>query len=532
MYDVYHLVKPKVPLINIGNNLRIAKKFGEVLRLDTYFLFPPVTKDPNIRNKSTPALLSRESLDNFLENLRAGLRGPDLSEFTINTDKFRTDHAELLDQLWPPLDQPTPSSAVLGFPDNRRPTDASHEIPLDHAIHNIKNTLQPPLSIERTEIPGIYTTTCRIEDLTKLVLAVGVYTHTHWVKKTHTSKASKARPAKIRVRYKCFRASNKKKTSHKARTCTPPARTKQQQQQQPLSASKPSATDPPASTQQQPLSTSAPSATDPPASIQQQPRSASAARSATDPHARTPPATNGKNNKVERNSGRTLKCDCPAYIAGSYAPSDKEVTLTLDLRHFGHSPETERDTHFLPLLPEIRQKLDALTGVIREYSLVRRQLKSWIGSTFLPQEYPHFDVEHIKLQPLDGRFRPSDDEIKMSIRRANQMLRLSPVDQESTFKYLNEQKDVTYAFRPSRGGPLAYTCSPDDGLRASRVDVHWSVHHTSPALCEASSPDKLERAMHLYDMHNIRAAPPVKDEGPKSATGTIRYNSLHAHKIK
>jgi len=503
VYDVYHLLKPKVDIRNIGHNLRGKPKFTAFLSKTTSVLFP-LAKGSNQSNTSTPALHSRESLNSFLLALRAGLKGPELADFRLNTEKFRTDHAEFLDQLWPKVDQQTPTSPVLDSQDNRRPMHEPHEIPSEHAIEKIEQSFQPPLSFKPETVNGIYTTTCPTEKVPTLLRVVGMYTHTHWVNKGYTPKSNDGE-ARNRVRYKCFRGSNAKKSS---RTRTPCAST--QQQQQPLGASSASAPVSPASTQQHPLSASVSSAIHPPTS--------------------TLPS-GGKIKKVERNGGRTLKCECPAYITGSYAPSDAEVTLTLDLRHYKHSPETQQDGLHLPLLPEVRQKLDTLTIVIREYSLLKRQLKVWLKSKFLPQAYPHFDVDHIILKPLDGRFRPSNDEIKMSIRRANQNLRLSPVDQESTFRYLNKQK-VTYMFRPSLGAPLAYTCSPAHGLRASRVDTRWRVHHTSQALCEASSPDLMERAMYLYEMHNVCAAPPVKDEAPKSATGTIRYNSLHAHKIK
>jgi hypothetical protein len=161
--------------------------------------------------------------------------------------------------------------------------------PSSKSLQNVQNSFEPPLSITEKNTPGIFSTTCRIEDLDKLVTIVGVHTHSFLVKKTHKIK-KELTTVRVRVKYKCFRSGHHEASSN-------PSNSDQTQQ-----------------------------------------------------------AVNHKANEVKRRACcSTFKCECPAYISGSYNPSYTEVALTLDLRHYNHEPGTRHDIRLLPLLPEVLQ---------------------------------------------------------------------------------------------------------------------------------------------------------------------------------
>ena len=147
VYDVYHEVTPNVPIKNIGHNLRGSNKFHEILAARVVF-----SNVKEFRKKPTPALHSRDALNEFLDKLRAGLQGPALSEITLNVDRFLTEHAVLLDELWPSRGQSPSAPLLFGSQvDHRRPTQASYEIPLESALKKIEQSINLPIQLKNNE---------------------------------------------------------------------------------------------------------------------------------------------------------------------------------------------------------------------------------------------------------------------------------------------------------------------------------------------------------------------------------------------
>ena len=228
VYDVYHEVKPDVPTDNIGHNLRRSKlpdktaKFGAFITPDRCVSLPQVHGSAPRRNgKPTPALRSRDELDRFLVLLSGGLKGPDVSLFSQRVDNFHNVHGFFIDELWPRISsiQTTePSPLLRPQDDSRRPTTSPYVIPSPTAIQKIEESLN--LSFERTPINGVYKITCTTEIVPTLVHTVGMYTHSHWVNKSHKV-VEKVKPnalERLRLRFKCYRDSNGKKSHHGATT--------------------------------------------------------------------------------------------------------------------------------------------------------------------------------------------------------------------------------------------------------------------------------------------------------------------------
>ena len=472
LYDVYRCVKPQHSSTTdrrVGGNLRAAQlggvpKFAEFFTDGNLFKFECV-KDSGHVSRPTPTLQSRSSLHSFLEKLEAGLKGQALFDFCSSKRTFLSDNADILQQLWP-SDESTgtpnlPQSQICPDTTDEKRSHKSFCYPSSKSLQNVQNSFEPPLSITEKNTPGIFSTTCRIEDLDKLVTIVGVHTHSFLVKKTHKIK-KELTTVRVRVKYKCFRSGH-----HEA-------------------SSNPSSSD------------------------------------------QTQQAVNHKANEVKRRACcSTFKCECPAYISGSYNPSCTEVALTLDLRHYNHEPGTRHDMRLLPLLPEVLKKVFLICQIVREKVQVKRMLSAWIKSEFLPREFPRMQAENIAC--WDGRFHPTALDIKNCIAKGGKEMRLDMIDQLSTLKLFTSNPSLTWAFRPAIGKPLTYTSSPEDGLRASSVGEDLTIRH-STVLCEPSSPALPAIATYLYQQHNKGddedAAAPVKTKGTKSKTGIMTVLSV------
>lgn len=491
LYDVYRCTKPQhssTTDCRVGGNLRAAQaaqlggvpKFAEFFTDGNLFKFECV-KDSGHVSRPTPTLQSRSSLHSFLEKLEAGLKGQALFDFCSSKRTFLSDNADILQQLWP-SDEPTgtpnlPQSQICPDTTDEKRSNKSFCYPSSKSLQKVQNSFEPPLCITEENTPGIFSTTCRIEDVDKLVTVVGVHTHSFLVNKTHKVKKEDT-TIKVRVKYKCFRSGH-----HEA-------------------SSNPSGFD---RTQQDHEASSNPSSFD-----------------------QTQQAVNHKANEVKRRACcSTFKCECPAYISGSYNPSCTEVALTLDLRHYNHEPGTRHDMRLLPLLPEVLQKVFLICQIVREKVQVKRMLSAWINSEFLPREFPRMQAENIA--SWDGRFNPIASDIKNCIAKGGKEMRLHLIDQLSTLKLFTSNPSLTWAFRPAIGNSLTYTSSPQDGLRASSVGEDLTIRH-STVLCETSSPALPAVATYLYQQHNKGddedAAASVKTKRTKSKTGNMTVSSV------
>ena len=476
LYDVYRGLKPNLVSLAdklVGNNLRSSKdkagnqKFAEFLQADRKFIFPG-------QGLSTPAIQSRSELYNFIDILATGFKGPAaVQQFSTDKQAFLSKHAQLLDRLWPPVENPpaSPTSSVLP---NKR-DDKDYCCPSDNAIQNVEACFEPALQFTPTTQRGVYTVQVPIGDIPTFVTVLGVHTHSFWVNKSatrekeHSAKGQPQEPEDEtshaqhkRVRYKCFRRNHCRRPSAKETSEN---------------------------------------------------------------------AQGGETKKQSREFRTTIKCDCPAYINGAYKSGDQAVLLACDLRHYRHETGTPQDLRLLPLLPGVHAKLDSICQVTREKVVAKRMLQPWVFSEFLTREYPMLKQEMIHV--LDGRFYPKDSDIKNSIAKANKSLRFSAIDQVSTLQVFTSQPKLTWGLLPATGTHVTYTCSPADGLRVSSVDTQWNIH-TSDILCDASSPTLSAMAMCLYKHHDEgdeqMKAPSCTRTGIKKVTaGNLGPQILHCY---
>ena len=104
----------------------------------------------------------------------------------------------------------------------------------------------------------------------------------------------------------------------------------------------------------------------------------------------------GENTQPTKRDSKVTKCACLAEITGNYkinvAKSDatRLVTLLLDLRHVGHEPGTTADARLLPLLGEVKKKMDDITCLFRNFNLIRSYLERWVRHEFLPDRHPRY----------------------------------------------------------------------------------------------------------------------------------------------
>eukprot|EP00959_Pyramimonas_sp_CCMP1952_P389800 8168746-Pyramimonas_sp.AAC.1 len=144
-----------------------------------------------------------------------------------------------------------------------------------------------------------------------------------------------------------------------------------------------------------------------------------------------------------RDGGKLLKCDCTAAITGNYKCAETGnstlVRLKLDLRHKGHKPGTPADARLLPIIPEVRQKLNDITCLFRNINLVRNYLDRWVRRDFLPSRLPHYTQA---LHCLDRRLNPTDRDIEYSIANSG--------------KKLQFKQGWSWVLRPAQGDANAY----------------------------------------------------------------------------
>lgn len=195
----------------------------------------------------------------------------------------------------------------------------------------------------------------------------------------------------------------------------------------------------------------------------------------------------------KQRDGQIGKCSCPASISGNYKASTAtntttHVHLSLDLRHVGHEPGTTADARLLPLLPDVKNKLDNLTCLFRNMNLVRKYIDRWVREEYLPETHPGYKQS---VHMLDRRFNPTDKDIQNSTATSGRKLQFSNVDQESTFLLIASQAETSWVLRPAQGDTTAYTrLSASAHVCATRVikETHSmttaqlsinSVSHTS-----------------------------------------------------
>jgi hypothetical protein len=175
-------------------------------------------KDSGHVSRPTPNLQSWSSLHSLLKKLEAGLKGQALFNFYGSKRTFLSDNADILQQLWP-SDEPTctpnlPQSQICPDTTDEKRSNKSFCYPSIKSLQNVQNSFEPPLSITEKNTPGIFSTTCRIEDLDKLVTIVGVHTHSFLVNKTHKIKKALTTDFRVRVKYKCFRSGHHEASSN------------------------------------------------------------------------------------------------------------------------------------------------------------------------------------------------------------------------------------------------------------------------------------------------------------------------------
>jgi len=475
LYDVYRCVKPQHTSTTdkrVGGNLRAAQaaqlggvpKFAEFFTDDNLFNFACV-KDSGHVSRPTPTLQSRSSLRSFLEKLEAGLKGQALVDFCSSKRTFLSESADILQQLWP-SDEPT---CTPNLPQSQIcPNTIDDKRSNKSFCYPSSKSLQNVQNSFDPPLSITETNTPGIFTTTSRIedldkLVTIVGVHTHSFLVKKSHKIKKEIPTDFTVRVK-YKCF---RSGHHEASSNPGSSVHTQQ------------------------------------------------------------AVNHKANEVKsRECCSTFKCDCPAYISGSYDQSRTEVDLTLDLRHYNHEPGTRHDMRLLPLLPEVLQKVFLICKIVREKVLVRRMLSAWIKSEFLPREFPRMQAENIAY--WDGRFHPSASDIKNCIAKGGREMRLDMIDQLSTLKLFASKPSLTWVFRPAIGKPVTYTSSPQDGLRASSVDEDLTIRH-STVLCEPSSPTLPAIATYLYQQHNKGddedAAASVKTKGTKSPTGIMMVSS-------
>ena len=109
--------------------------------------------------------------------------------------------------------------------------------------------------------------------------------------------------------------------------------------------------------------------------------------------------------KQSRDS-KSNKCSCPAKIKHKTScNSTDEVELTIDLRHYGHTPGTTQDARLLPLLKDVREKLNTVTTLFRNTTVVSEYMEKWVREEFLPTKYPQYSTSSLHM--LDSRFNPT-----------------------------------------------------------------------------------------------------------------------------
>lgn len=306
LYDVYRKLKPElltIPDKLVGNNLRSARdgsgnsRFAAFLAADRRFSFSGSEKH------SSPAIKSRADLSIFMDVLAAGLKGPGaIQQFSRDTQTFLSEHADLLDRLWPSTEQVSasqPSSCTL---DKRDKIDFCH--PSAASLDNVVACFASVGPFEPTRDTGVYTIKCPVSEVQSFVTVLGAHTHTFWVNKSATSTKQDAaetvdKTTAVRLRYKCFRHGTYERSD---KVASADAETLQ----------------------------------------------------------------GADKNKKPRQLCTTYKCNCMAYISGSFNSGDNTVVLTCDLRHYRHEPGTPHDLRLLPLLQEVHDKLDSICRVIRE----------------------------------------------------------------------------------------------------------------------------------------------------------------------
>lgn len=190
---------------------------------------------------------------------------------------------------------------------------------------------------------------------------------------------------------------------------------------------------------------------------------------------------------IKTRDKRIGKCACPAVITGSYTISTAIETtlveLTLDLRHVGHEPGTVVDARLLPLLPDVKARLDNITCLFRNLNLVREYLDAWVRNEYLPNKHPCYTQA---LHMLDHRFNPTDRDIMNSCATAGRNLQFSAIDQESTFILLASQHSMNWVIRPAQGDTTAYSHSSASqhvsAIRILRKKAHDTCHVTTKQL--------------------------------------------------
>ena len=243
--------------------------------------------------------------------------------------------------------------------------------------------------------------------------------------------------------------------------------------------------------------------------------------------------------KTLRPNVKTNKCDCVAKIIGtlvttkessSKVPSthDAPFTLTLDLRHSNHRIGTNFDSRLLPLLPAVLEKLDQITRIVRNKTLVRKILSEYLKTLYFPTTHPSIQWEDV--HPLDGRFFPTDPDIKNSIARSGKALQLASSDQESTLRYFASLSGLSWVMRPCQGATTVYVYTPSRGLRPTRVDGDMKVHYMNPVGdVTSSTPDVTAKAMALYAFHLKMAPIKGKSYCIPSTSILIRLSALTLH---
>ena len=467
LYDVYRALKPDLISLSdklVGNNLRAAKDKGGNQKFAEFLQADRRFTFPGGgQGNNTLAIRSRSELFNFVDLLATGFIGPAAVQiFSANKRAFLSKHAQLLDRLWPPVEHLPSSHTSPAVPNKRDEKD--YCCPSDSAIQNVAMCFEPALHFAPTVVRGVYTIQVPIREIPTFVTVLGVHTHSSWLNSSATRETNEHSTKLGEISQ-----AQHKRVRYKCLR----------------------------------------------AGHHRQPSIKTTSADA--------PCRDKK--KQSREFCTTIKCECPAYLSGAYKSSDQTVLLTCDLRHYRHETGTPHDLRLLPLLPDVHEKMDSICRVVREKVLVKRMLKEWVFTEFLPREYPMLKREMILV--LDGRFYPSDLDIKNSIAKACKSLRFAAIDQASTVQLFTSKPNLTWALRPATGTHLVYTCSPTDGLRASSVDKQWTVH-TSGVVCDAYSTNLSATAMCLYEQHNEgdEGAPrkPIK----KATSGILHAQILHA----
>ena len=155
--------------------------------------------------------------------------------------------------------------------------------------------------------------------------------------------------------------------------------------------------------------------------------------------------------------GKISKCSCPASITAHYTTASADsatlVELTLHLRHVGHTPGTSANARLIPVLKEVRDKMNNITCLFRNITLVRQYLDRWVRQEYLPAIHPNYTQA---LHNLDGRFHPSDKDIQNSAASSGRKLQFSALDLKSTFMLIASQENLNRVMRPAQGDTTVY----------------------------------------------------------------------------